>query len=253
MSDVQNIPNRDHLEIMSWKQLQKLLSDDIDYSANIELARRVVNNYEKAVNYYLGPISSKIVNRINCIMGENSFTEYYLFLSHPQVETTEGVRPGWHKVSLYDAQDCSLLSYTSTITSRHFYKLANKMQQIKNNESGLLEYKDYEALLVCDQEERGDESVDKKCMKRAFARLNKRERRVLKYLVIDKMPSIEAYPLISDMIHPIAKDGMTSEQVKGNWNIKQRQTSMSLLKGRALEHLRTLYAEQKNLVHDKIY
>lgn len=250
MAENQKKLNDDYWKVMSWKQLQKMLSNDIDYSANIELARRVVNNYEEVVNYYLGPMSSKIVSKINRIMGEDSFTEYYFFLSHPFVETVDGVRAEWHRVSLYDAQDCKLQSYTSTIASRHFYKLVNKMRQIKNKEEELLEYKDYEALLMCDQEEVEEETDDQKCMKRAFARLNEREQLVLKYLVIEKMPSIEAYPLISDMIHPIAKEGMTSEQVKESWNVKQRQTAMSLLKGRALEHLHIIYVEQKKIYNE---
>ena len=36
---------------MSWDELKQRLTDDPEYKANIELARRVVNNYEVVVNY----------------------------------------------------------------------------------------------------------------------------------------------------------------------------------------------------------
>lgn len=49
---------------MSWDELKQRLTDDPEYKANIELARRVVNNYEVVVNYYLGPMCTKIVERI---------------------------------------------------------------------------------------------------------------------------------------------------------------------------------------------
>ena len=85
---------------MSWDELKQRLTDDPEYKANIELARRVVNNYEVVVNYYLGPMCTKIVERINKIMGENSYTDYYLFLSYPIVDTDNGPKPEWHRVSL---------------------------------------------------------------------------------------------------------------------------------------------------------
>ena len=34
---------------MSWDELKQRLTDDPEYKANIELARRVVNNYEVVV------------------------------------------------------------------------------------------------------------------------------------------------------------------------------------------------------------
>ena len=115
----------------------------------------------------------------------------------------------------------------------------------KNQEDELFEYKDYESLLLCDQVEEEGESITQIRMRKAFAQLSERDKLVLTYLVIAKMPAIEAYPLVERMIHPIAKDGMTSDQVKLNWTVKQRQDAMSLMKGYALKHLLIKYNEQK--------
>ena len=110
----------------------------------------------------------------------------------------------------------------------------------------MLEYKDYESLLLCDQAEDDGESLTQARMRKAFAQLSEKDKLVLTCLVIKKMPAIDAYPMVEDMIHPLAKNGMTSDQVKSNWSVKQRQDAMSLMKGRALNHLLIKYNEQKN-------
>lgn len=231
-----------HWEGMSWDELKKKLETDPEYKANLEVARRIINNYEAVVNYYIGPMSALLVEKINRIMGENFYADFYLFLSSPFVNNI----PEWHKISLYEAKDCNLQSYTSLITCRHFYKLAKKEKKKKNNEVDLLEYKDYESLLLCDQAEDDGESLTQARMRKAFAQLSEKDKLVLTCLVIKKMPAIDAYPMVEDMIHPLAKNGMTSDQVKSNWSVKQRQDAMSLMKGRALNHLLIKYNEQKN-------
>lgn len=233
----------DYFSNLSWKGLKSRLTDDPEYTANRELARRIVNNYEVVVNYYIGEMSTDIINRINRIMKRDSYGEYYEFLSSPFNE--ECKKPEWHKISLYEAIDCKLKTYTSTISCRHFYKIANKEQKIRNSETDLLEYKDYEALLLCDQSEDESEDITKQWMRNAFKELSERDQLVLKCLVIEKQNSLEAYESLKDLIHPIPKDGMTSEEVKANWSIKRRQDAMSLMKGQALKRLLAKYNEQK--------
>lgn len=63
--------------------------------------------------------------------------------------------------------------------------------------------------MLCDQVEEEGESITQIRMRKAFAQLSERDKLVLTYLVIAKMPAIEAYPMVERMIHPIAKDGMT--------------------------------------------
>lgn len=116
--------NKIDLSKKSWKELKIMLLDDPEYLANLEVARRVVNNYQMEVEYFLGPMSKGIVDSLNKMMGRNTFSEYYVFISHPINEDTK--KPSWHKIDLYDARDCSLISYSSRISHRHFSKIAEK-------------------------------------------------------------------------------------------------------------------------------
>lgn len=233
----------DLLSNLSWKELKSRLADDPEYTANLEFARRVINNYEAVVNYYVGEMSTDIINRINHIMKRDSYAEYYEFLSSPFNEKNK--KPEWHKISLYEAIDCKLKSYTSTISCRHFYKVANKEQKLRNSETDLLEYKDYEALLLCDQSNDDSEDITKQWMSNAYKELSERDQLVLKCLVIEKQNSLEAYEALKDFIHPIPKDGMTSEEIKASWSVKRRQDAISLMKGQALKRLLVKYNEQK--------
>ena len=231
----------DFWKTMTWDELRRKLKKDPDYLANKEVARRVVLNETVVVNYYLGPMNEHLVNKINFVMGRDVYADFYLFLGHPFDEQT-GV-PKWHRVSLYDARDCSLKSYTSRIACRYFYKLANKEKKIRELESELLECRDYESLLECDQLENDSDSVTQRRMKRAFETLNERDKKVLQYLVIDKMAGIDAYHLLESFVHPLAKDGLTSDEIKASWTLKQKQDVVSLMKGRALKRLTDKYTE----------
>lgn len=229
---------------ISWGELRRKLKNDPDYLANKEVARRVIMNEPIVVNYYLGSMNEKIVAKINFVMGRDTYADFFLFLGHPFEDET-GV-PAWHRVSLYDARDCTLQSYTARIACRHFYKIANKEKKLRNTESELLEFRDYESLLSCDQSENDGDSVTHKRMKRAFKTLNERDQKVLQYLVIDKMTGIDAYALLESFVHPIAKDGLTSDEIKASWTSKQKQDVVSLMKGRALKRLMEKYNELKH-------
>lgn len=231
------------LSKMSWKDLKEMLSNDPDYEANREVARRIVENYQAVVDYFLGSMSKGIVDSLNKMLGRNSFSEYYVFISHPINEDTK--KPSWHKIDLYDARDCNLISYSSRISHRHFSKIAKKEKMKANSEEELLDYRDYESLLMCDQPEEDGENITHIRMKRAFGKLKERDQKVLQYLVIDKKAGLDAYPLLEEYIHPQPKNGMTSEEIKKAWTSKQKQDAVSLMKGRALQYLLVKYNEEK--------
>lgn len=231
------------LSKMSWKELKKMLSNDPDYIANREVARRIVENYQAVVDYFLGPMSKGIVDSLNKMLGRDTLSEYYVFISHPYNEETQ--KPGWHKIDLYDARDCNLISYSSRISHRHFSKIAKNEKMKANSEEELLDYRDYESLLQCDQPEEDGDNITHIRMKRAFRKLKERDQKALQYLVIDKMHGLDAYPLLEEYIHPKPKDGMTSEEVKKVWTSKQKQDAVSLMKGRALDYLLEKYNEEK--------
>ena len=231
------------LSKMSWKDLKEMLSNDPDYEANREVARRIVENYQAVVDYFLGSMSKGIVDSLNKMLGRNSFSEYYVFISHPINEDTK--KPSWHKIDLYDARDCNLISYSSRISHRHFSKIAKKKKMKANSEEELLDYRDYESLLMCDQPEEDGENITHIRMKRAFGKLKERDQKVLQYLVIDKKAGLDAYPLLEEYIHTQPKNGMTSEEIKKAWTSKQKQDAVSLMKGRALQYLLVKYNEEK--------
>ena len=220
-----------------WNELKKRLNNDVDYTANKELARMIVSNETKAVHYYLTEIGLPIMKHIEySIMHRNITAEYYIFLSAPYDSKEE--KPLWHRVDLYKGINCLLSSYTSNIACRHFFKLANKEKRILAKEGELLEYVDYESLIRCEYESFSfEEDSQTQCVRKAYQMLPERYRLVLHYLVIKKMSALEAFPLLDLYIHPRPKDGLTSDEVKQAWTNKQRQDALSLLKGYALKHL----------------
>ena len=229
---------------MDWNDLIARLHDDIEYQANKELAKRVVANEPKGVHYYLSMMGTLIMEYIErSIMHRDITAEYYVFLSYPFDKQED--RPLWHRVDLYKGIDCLLSSYTSKITCRYFCKLANKEKKRKENEGELLEYVDYESLLKCEAMPEEGEDLQIQCVRQAYLKLPERYRCVLRYLVIDKMPALDAFPLLSPFVHPRPKGGLTSDEVKASWTVKQRQDALSLLKGYALKHLQKNFDDIK--------
>jgi hypothetical protein len=189
-------------------------------------------------------MSKKLVQKINNIMGRDIYAEYYEFLSAPF--NVEDQAAEWHRISLYRGE-CKLMTWTSQISCRHFYKIAAKEKKERNKTEELLEYKDYESLLSCDQAEEPEDNTDVRCMKKAFQQLPERDQLLLQYLIIEKLPSIETYEKIEHLIHPIPKDGMSSDEVKASWTLKRKQDAISLMKGYALDKLLKKYNEQKKM------
>lgn len=231
---------------MEWNKIINSLKDDPDYLANKELARLVVSNDIRAVNYYLDTIGNPIIKHIVQTITKRDITaEYYIFLSSPFDPKTEMAK--WHPVSLYKGVCCRLSSYTSTITCRYFCRMVNKENKLKGKSGGLLDFVDYESLLKCEKaciEETDDIQI--KCVKDAYSQLNEKDREVLRLLIIEKKTSIEAFPILSQYITPRPKEGRNPEEIKAKWTDKQKQDAISLIKGRALEHLQNKYSELKH-------
>ncbi len=221
---------------MEWNILVKRLKDDLEYEANKELAQRIVKNETKAVHYYLTIIGAPIMKYIeNTIIYRDITAEYYMFLSEPFDKKEE--KACWHRIDLYKGINCLLSTYTSNIACRHFCKEANKERKKRISEGELLEYVDYESLIKCEKVSDDEEGSQTYCVRQAYQLLSERDKSVLRCLVIDKMSALDAFPLLASFINPRPKDGLSSEEIKVAWTNKQRQDALSLLKGRALEHL----------------
>lgn len=223
-----------HLPLSS---LIKLLDTETEYSANRELAHRVVCNYGTAVNYYIGVLSLPIINHIERkIIHRDILSEFYEFLCNPFNSETK--KPEWRKVSLYKGETSRLDTYTSVITTRHFCKIASKEKEIRECEAEWIDYVDYQSLLDCTSD---DDSIEitpgSKAWKarKVFESLSERDQLILSTLVIGKQSALEAYPALEPYIKPRAKENKTSDEIKAQWTDKQKQDALSLIKGRAVK------------------
>ena len=69
-------------------------------------------------------------------------------------------------------------------------------------------------------------------MMNAFSELSEKDQKTLQYLVMYKTNYLDAFEDLSSYINP--KKGKKDMET---WNNEQKQNAMSLLKGRALDHL----------------
>lgn len=236
-----DIANKD-FSSCSFEKLKLQMKNDSDYAANKELANRVVQNNSEAVNYFLTDLSEPIVKHIEFdIMKRDVYGDYYIFISAP---INEESIPQWKKVSQYKGDNCQLNTYVSCIACRHFCKIAQKEKEDNLRNGDMIEYVDYESLLGYDyhDEEESETSIR---MRKSYNNLSEKDREVLRLLLIENKSGIDAFPALSQYITPKPKEGMTSEQVKESWSTKQRQDAMSLLKGRALDHLKTQFLKTR--------
>lgn len=228
---------------ITLEQLTSLLTKDVDYRANFELAQRIVHNNTNAVNYYIGVLSLPIISHIEkTIIHRDILTEFYEFISNPFNE--KNACPEWHKVALYKGETCRLDSYTSLIATRHFCKISEKEQERRKSECDLIEYKDYQSLLHCTNDDDVHEyTVGSKLWKarETYKMLCERDQLVILYLVIEKKSALEAWPLLEPYIKPRAIGNLTSEEVKSSWTNKQKQDGLSLIKGRAIKNYMNIF------------
>lgn len=233
-------------------QIKMVLSDKHreGRDADLELAKRVVNNNIPSVNYYTGEFSDSIVQYIKrkIYEGDDPRSDMFFVLSSP---VRDDGSFSWHRVSLYQAyKGCSLHTYTENICVREMVKFAKRKKKISNKERAFLDYLDYRSLVAIgatnnDDDDDEDEKLLKaakvKRVKEAFLLLNEKNQRVIQLLVIEKHRALDVYDQLEMFIHPKPKNGLTSEEVKQSWSDKQKQDALSLLKNRAIFKLNALY------------
>ena len=181
------------IETTPLVQIIKVLSNKhrVGRNADLELARRVVNNNVPSVNYYVGEFLDNIVEYIRSSIynGDDPRTDIYMILSAPI--NAAGIH-GWHKVSLYSANNgCSLHTYTQIISIRETIRLRNKINK-KGGTTELLDYFDYQTLLnmdspieVAEEDEELNKQKEyrKEKMRRAIEALKERDQVVLKSMI----------------------------------------------------------------------
>ncbi len=237
--------------------LVPLLGKNID--ADKAFARRITCNDTPYVSFFLDDFSKPILQYIvTRILKKNKATEdsvrnifgdYYDFVSPPLDEKTR--QPRWHKIALYAGKNNACLrTYVTQISSRHFCRIKKRQEKTENSRTELLDFFDYEALLRYDTAEEAtdlSESPEYRLVMKAFGRLKERDREALYYLVMCKMNGLEAFEKLKKHLNP---DG--GKAVMDSWDNKRKQTAMSLLKGRALDHIwKEMQKIEKERTHEK--
>ena len=242
-----------NLEKVTLGYLKKLQSVEGD----LEIAKRVVNNNERAVIYFMGEFSNPFldyigkeimkvegiyINNVLCYYPAITGT-YYEFIGAKFVDN----KPTWHKVSLYkgvgdnNGKPARLYTYINTITVRYFVNLYKKME--KNREismedlletTGVSILKDYDGF---DEISLDDDNPMLDELNVAWEKLPEKDRLILRYLVIEERNPLEIF---DEMIQYV-ETTIAPEQ----YNRKQKQDAMSLMKQRAKLHLRKLIVEQR--------
>lgn len=225
--------------------------------ADLEMARRIVNNDDLSVNYFLSDFSMPFLEYIGreimkmegCyINGTLCFyagvsSEYYEFIGAKFIDG----KPTWHKVSLYEGlknkghKEARLYTYISTITVRHFIDVKKKIN--KNKEKNLDDMPESASISILKKYDGFDEIIleeddtKHKELVTAWKKLPERDQLVLKYLVIEDRNPLEIF---DEMIQYVETTIPAEQYTK-----KQKQDAMSLMKRRAKLHLRMLMTEQR--------
>ena len=209
-----------------------------------------------ARNFFLKEYSTPMLSSIaadlfHCGYKE-IYGEYYEFISQENPET----KVPFYKLTLFQGKNNSnLKSYTSTITTRYFTnkkivddKTKNKTRLVSIDEGQTLKtdvfggeaiYNPWFALLL-DKEVKKDGVLETKVNK-AFAELPEREQLVINLMVKDNASGLEAFEDLKDYLNP-REDNPISE-----WDDKNKQDAMALLKGRALKHLKKILRKNEKV------
>lgn len=227
---------------------------------DLEIARRVENNEEQAVHYFLGEFSIPFLNYIGKEIMKNegiyingtlhfypSITgRYYEFIGAPFIENI----PRWHKVSLYKGiknkgpKEARLYTYINTITVRHF--IALKKQQNKIAEKNIDNTPESLSISILKEYDGFDEiSLEEdnpkyKELDAAWTELPQRDKLILKYLVMEERNPLEIF---DEMILYVETTIPLEQYTK-----KQKQNAMSIMKQRAKRHLRQLIIKQRKQI-----
>lgn len=241
---------------LSWAELRKMLEPDretrIDHDphnlANLEMARRIVNNCERVVNYYMGVMNRPLIARLNYQYKiEHAGTLLYEFLSQP-FSNDANLTPMWLKVSQFKGFNehtgkiCRLRSYTSTIASRKFYGDFKKLDKLDKLDIVYLEEILSNKLYVDPHIDDEPDTPLIRAVRRAFQSLSEVHKITLELLIIEEMPSLMTFDILKEYMNPRQEtlNGMSKEEYFATLTNAQKQNRVSLLKGQALNRFREL-------------
>ena len=220
-----------------------------------ELIRRITmigfsHASEKARAFFLTEYSDGLLNYVALeichIDREEIDAEYYTFISQENYYT----HVPYYKLALYKRKNnATLLTYVSTITVRYFKHLnaKRKKKEIKFvlvgeqvetsnifSDNGVIENPWFP--LYIQQNDESNEITDK--LISMIDKLPYREQLVIKLMVMGNASGADAFEVIAPYLNP--------EKPISEFTRKNKQDAMSLLKGRALKHLKKLYDNEKD-------
>lgn len=223
------------------------------YEYELEFVRRITlkeNNITSSTarNFFLTDYSRPMLSSIAADLYhcgyENIYGEYYEFISKENPET----KVPFYKLTLFKGKnDSNLKSYTSTITTRYFTN-KKKVDDKKKNKTRIVSIDEGQKLktdvfggdvidnpwfsLLINGETKKDKTLEKK-VNNAFSKLPEREQLAINLMVKDDASGLEAFEDLKYYLNP-------RKQPLSEWNDKQKQDAVALLKGRALDHLKEL-------------
>lgn len=241
---------------LSWAELRKMIEPDKETRtdrdplnlANLEMARRVVNNCERVVDHYMRIMNQPLINQLNYKYKiKDAGSRLYIFLSEPFSNDINRT-PKWHRVSLYDGfnkhtgEICRLRSYTSTIASRYFYREFKK--ELDELEIVYLEECLSNKLFVDSYTSADTDTppIEVEAIRAAFPKLREVHQITIELLVVEELSSLQAFDVLKDYMNPRSKtlNGMTKEEYFASLTTVEKQNRVSLLKGQALDRLNIL-------------
>lgn len=236
------------VSLESYKKLWSKLPTDV--AANIEFARLVMQGEYYNQVFFFGDYSEPILRYICiklfcCRKVEDMIitikSEYYEFVAKPFDKNN---RPQWYQLKHYEGRNgLKLKGWLSNNSFQYFSWQMKKNKNETNNESELLDFIDYEALLSkdCYESELSDEELSRNNrVRKAFETLSEKDQDVINSLVIDKMHWTDAYERLSVYMKP-----RKGREVMNTWKPKRKQDALAMLKARAIEHLQARYNEVK--------
>ena len=260
-----------HLCNLSYEDLVDKLKRKSHIVYDLEFARRITSNQKKEVNYFFESYSIPFLDNIaKTIAHENGYRDilgwYNDFVAPPYIDN----RPQYGKVASYKGEKFArLYSWMIRITTNEAYKewdpnkkgkLSLGRTESHDFESPFLRRKGYEEEeffstedselgwevltgFITDEVIETHEEHEAKITKviRSFELLPEKDRKVLEYLVFDKMSNIDAFDVMKGYVQP--KPG--SKPIE-EWNNKKKSDTVSVWRDRALIHLEDIYNDPRN-------
>jgi hypothetical protein len=218
-----------------WARLPK------DIPANLEFAKLVSEEEINNIQYFFADYSVPIIKWIAITIYSNKplkyiipfiTSDYFFFAAEP----IDKKGKHWKQLTSYKGiNGQKLKSWLMHNAHQWFARKHSKQQKKENIEGELLEFVDYESLLMLGNDiadYSAEELIYLKRLQKAWNLLSEKDKDIIQILIIDKLHWIDAYDELKDHIKP--KKGKAAME---SWPNKKKQDALASLKGRAVRHL----------------